>query len=469
MYSYYESEMAKDLKNLRRALVVGIMRSGVAAANFLASRGVAVTASDCKSSDELGVMIRELHPSVRVIAGPQDPMLLDEGFDALVLSPGVPRSIPLVSEALRRGIPVVAEVELAYHFLEGIIVGITGTDGKSTTTAMAGYVMRALGMDVRVGGNIGIPLVSFTGMTNRDTVIVAELSSFQLESIKSFRPDVAALLNIAPDHLDRYDSMEDYVAAKMRIALNQRDDDYFIYNHDDPMTREAADRVRSRALSFSLVDKNADIYFHDGSVYLKEEKKRVLSKHNMRIRGLHNIQNAMVSVLAARSVMLKKGIMPDYDAIAEAVHGFPGLEHRLETVGHFMGREFINDSKATTVNAVLTALKSMDKPTVLILGGRTKGDDYARLSSALDGKVRALVLIGESKQEFARIFARHRHVFADSLDEAVALAMRESREGDAILLSPACASFDMFTNYEERGEEFRQSFRRLSEGRMQWT
>jgi UDP-N-acetylmuramoylalanine--D-glutamate ligase len=448
--------------NIQKALVVGLgYRTGLAVANYLAGREIIVVASDAKSEADLSDVLRQLDPTVRVVAGEQKPELLDEGFDAVILSPGVPKTIPLVDEAYKRKIPVIAEVELAYRSMKGRIVGITGTDGKSTTTSLTGHVFHQLGIDTYVGGNIGIPLISFAGTTTDDSVIVAELSSFQLETVVDFRPDVAALLNVTPDHLDRYDSMNDYLKAKMKIAMNQDAGDYFLFNRDDVMAGRSALQVKSKAMSFSIETEDADIYYRDGAVYLKEGNRKVLQTGKLKILGMHNVQNAMVAILSAQAIFNKMGIATDYGRIAESIYSFKGLEHRLERLGSCKKREFINDSKATTVNAVLTALRSFPGQGVLILGGRTKGDDYSRLKIGLEGKVRALVLIGESKEYFSKIFSGFRHVFADTLDDAVVKAMKESREGDVILLSPACASFDMFKNYEERGEEFRKSFRRL--------
>ena len=451
--------------NIHKALVVGLgYRTGLAVANYLAGRKVTVVASDAKSEAELSDVLRKLDPAVRVAAGEQNPDLLDEGFDAVILSPGVPQTIPLIAEAYKRKMPVIAEVELAYRSMKGRFVGITGTDGKSTTTSLTGHVFKELGVDTYVGGNIGTPLISFAGRTTDDSVIVAELSSFQLEAIVDFRPDVAALLNVTPDHLDRYDSMNDYVKAKMRIAMNQGAGDYFLFNRDDVMAERSAREVKSRTISFSIETEDADIYYRDGAVYLKDGNRKVLQTGKLKILGMHNVQNAMVTILSAQAIFNKKGIAPDYDRIAESIYTFEGLEHRLERLGSFKNREFINDSKATTVSAVLTALRSLSGQGVLILGGRTKGDDYSRLKIGFKGKVRALVLIGESKEYFSKIFSGFKHVFADTLDDAVSQAMKESREGDVVLLSPACASFDMFRNYEERGDEFRKSFQRLQKG-----
>jgi len=289
--------------------------------------------------------------------------------------------------------------------------------------------------------------------------------------VDEFRPDVAAILNVTPDHLDRYDGMESYFAAKMRIARNLRTDDYFVYNLDDARIAATVPDMKARAFSFSLADRRADSYYCDGAVYmkLKEREERVLETSRLRVMGVHNIQNAMASLLMVSAACAKGGMTFDPERAADACASFKGLAHRMELLGAFEGRLFINDSKATTVGAVEMALMSLPSQGVLILGGRTKGDDYARLRSSLPGRVRALVLIGESADEFARIFAGFAFQRASSMDEAVARAMRLSAPGDAVLLSPACASFDWFRNFEERGDVFRASFEKLVKGEIAWT
>ncbi len=456
-------------RKINKALVVGLgYRTGVAVSNFLTGRGVSVVASDRKGERELADVLVKLDPAVRVVTGEQKPALLDEGFDAIVLSPGVPAGIPLIAEARRRKIPVMGEIELAYCYLKGTIVGITGTDGKSTVTAMIGHVLNEMNIDARVGGNIGIPLITFAGTTMAHSVVVAELSSFQLETIMSFRPHVALLLNVAPDHMDRYDGMEDYFEAKMKITMNQHAEDTFIYNLDDAMAVRGARMSKARHESFSMTSADADMFHRDGVVLLKEGGE-AFRADGMKILGLHNVQNAMAAVLAVRAVFRKTRMTLDYKRIAAAIGSFPGLSHRLERLGIYQGREFVNDSKATTVNAVMTALKSLPGKGVLILGGRTKGDDYARLASGLNDRIRALVLIGESRPFFSKLFTGYRQALAENMDEAVVMAMRESKKGDTILLSPACASFDMYADYEERGERFRDSFHRLESGALLWT
>ncbi len=457
--------------NAKKILVVGLgYRTGLAACNFLAGRGYEVAVTDTKDRASLEEVIAKLNPSVEVIAGRQDPSVLDGGYDSIILSPGVPQTIPLVVEAKRRGIAVISEIELAYRNMKGNIIAITGTDGKSTTTELTGHILRSIGIDTRVGGNIGTPLISLVDETGDETVSVIELSSFQLETVDSFRPDAAAILNVTPDHLDRYDSMEDYFNAKMRIAMNQTRADYFVYYKDDPIIAGGLSGIRSKVASFSFTDKNADAYFERGYVYVRcaDNLVQCLDASRLQILGRHNVLNCMAAIMLVVAVLLKRGTKPDFGTIAEACYSFKGLPHRMECVGEYEGRTFINDSKATTVGAVQMALAGIPGDVVLILGGHTKGDDYSRLSEAMKGRVKTLVLIGESADEFSKLFSPFNCVRAGSLDEAVVKAMRGSAAGDTIILSPACASYDMFKNFEDRGERFRDSVQKLLSGGLAW-
>ncbi len=454
-----------------KALAVGLgYRTGLATCNFLAQRGFAVTGNDIKSLDELSSIIEKMDPSVRIIAGTQSPEILSEGFDFLVLSPGVPRTIPLIREAEARGIPVIAEIELAYRYMKGYIVGITGTDGKSTTTSLVGHILAGLGIHTLVGGNIGTPLISLVDETSDNSVSVIELSSFQLETIDAFRPHVAAMLNITPDHLDRYTNMDEYAAAKMRIAKNQTADDAFVYYRDDALITRFLDRIGAKKFGFSLADDDADAFLRDDAIHMRwnGHAQRILDTCAMKLLGRHNALNAMAAMLMVCAILQRMDREIDEHRIARLVSDFPGLPHRMERLGEFKGRMFINDSKATTVGAVEMALEGFCGNAVLILGGRTKGDDYSRLAKRLQGKIRALVLLGESKNEFSKLFTSFSPLIADSLEDAVRLAMHASCPGDAILLSPACASFDMFRSYEHRGEVFRSIFEGLKKGDIRW-
>lgn len=460
--------MNSDYKNI---LVVGLgYRTGLATANFLTGKGMSVTVNDMKPEAELKDIIDKLTSGVKVIAGHQSPEILDAGFDLVVLSPGVPAVIPLIQEAKRRNIPVIAEIELAYRYMKGRIIGITGTDGKSTTTTLTGHILSTMGFKTFVGGNIGIPLVSFADETTENSVTVIELSSFQLETIDTFRPDVAAILNVTPDHLDRYSGMDDYFAAKKRIFMNQTDEDWFVYNMDNEILEAAKGEYPANVLKFSVTESGADSFFANNSVYCNYTPMDVIiaEESELKIIGIHNMQNVMASVLMVVALHKKLGLYPDFDKITEACRSFKGLEHRMEHVGEYMGRTFVNDSKATTIGAVEMAVKSIKDKGVVIIGGRTKGDDYSRLVPVLKDKARVVVLIGESSDLFAGFFKDSSYVRATTMEDAVIKAMQNSEGGDMILLSPACASFDMFSSYDERGKVFKECFRKISEGELSW-
>jgi UDP-N-acetylmuramoylalanine--D-glutamate ligase len=460
--------MAEDFK---KVLVVGLgYRTGVAAAGFLSARGADVTVSDMKSEDELKDLIAKLDPSVKVIAGHQRPEILDAGFDLIVLSPGVPAGIPLIQEAFGRKIPVISEIELAFRNMKGSFIGITGTDGKSTTTSLTGHIFKELGFDTFIGGNIGIPLISFADRTTDKTVTVIELSSFQLETVDTFKPDVAAILNVAPDHLDRYDGMESYFEAKKRIFKHQDNNDFFIYNRDNEILENSRMDYPSNTLTFSIDDDSADSFYRDGVIYIIHEGSTIpaVKVKKLSILGIHNIQNVMAALLMVTSLHKKLKLEPDFEMIAAACYSFSGLEHRMELAGEYMGRTFVNDSKATTIGAVEMAVKSIRDKGVLIIGGRTKGDDYSRLRDIVGEKARCIVVIGESSDMFSEIFSGFNVVRALSMEDAVAKSMKNSEEGDMILLSPACASFDMFSSYDERGKAFKESFRKLIKGEISW-
>lgn len=461
-----------NLDDKKNILVIGLgKRTGLAVSNFLADRGFSVTVSDMRTEEELAAIIRELDRRVSVVAGRQERDLLDQGFDLLVLSPGVPQKIPLVIEAARAGIPVISEIELAYKYIRGKIVAITGTDGKSTTTSLAGHILKDLGVKTIIGGNIGIPLISLVEATDQETVSVVELSSFQLETIQSFKPDAAAILNVNPDHLDRYENMDEYFKAKLRISMNQGKDDFFVYNREDKMVSSGLEGIRASLQSFSLNSREGDAFYEDGSIFLREgdENIRIIDTERMRIIGVHNIENTMAAILLVKAVITKKGVLSDLKEIEESCYSFNGLPHRMEMIGDFEGRNFINDSKATTVGSVEMALRSLKGRGVLIMGGRTKGDDYSRLAGTIREKVRHLILIGESTARFEKLFSAVPLSKAGDMDDAISRAMEVSEEGDVVLLSPACASFDMFSSFEERGDIFKRSFGKLKSGEINWT
>ncbi len=455
------------IKTSKKFLIIGFgYRTGLATANYLARHGLEVAVSDTKNEKLLTELIEKLDKRVTLYAGCQDISLLEKGFDIIVLSPGVPAAIELVKTAIKRNILVISEVELAYAFMQGAWIAITGTDGKSTTTSLVNYILKKLGLDSREGGNIGIPLISLVNDSSKKSITVAELSSFQLESVHEFCPDVAAILNISPDHLDRYENMDTYFDAKMRMVKNQKNNDYFIYNADDPRIANAAQNVSVPVRSFSLQDKSADAFYNGGAIYLNNGNaaSMIIDTAKLKIIGLHNVQNVMCAVLIVKSLSDKLGFNFKFEDIAAACYSFKGLEHRMEDAGSYAERFFINDSKATTVGAVEMALKSLKTSTVLILGGKAKGDDYSRLIESIDKNIRAIVLIGETAKEFSEIFKSFDPVSAANMDDALRISMQLSVKGDTILLSPACASFDMYKNFEERGRAFKESINKLQQG-----
>lgn len=446
-----------------RVLIIGLgYRTGLTSANFLASSGADVTVSDMKDAASLSHICSQLDSRVKTVLGSQEPSLLDANFDLIVLSPGVPQTIPLLKEAQKREVPVIAEVELAWLCMKGAWIGITGTDGKSTTTAMTEYLLQKLGLDARAGGNIGIPLVSLLDWSSEKSVVVAELSSYQLETIDTFSPDVAAFLNLAPDHLDRYGSMEAYCDAKMRIVKNMTPGQTFVYNKDDRHIAKRLSEVHCDMRSFSMTDDSADCYFDGSNIVMKlKGEVSLIPVDAMLLPGKHNIMNAMASLLMIDAYMAKQDISYSIDTAAKALYEFPGLEHRLEHVDTICGVRIINDSKATTVNSVKTAADSMQQPTVYIIGGRKKNEDYSVLAGHIEKNAKAVILIGESTAEFQEVFERFNPHTAQTMDEAVRKGFNLCVQGDALLLSTGCASFDMYTDFEERGRDFKKSVDRL--------
>jgi len=450
-------------------LVVGLgYRTGVAVSNLLISKGYDVTVSDLRNEVELKNEIKALDERVVVESSNQTIELLNNNYEFIVLSPGVPTKIPLIVEAKKRDIKVISEIEFASRYLKGDVIAITGTDGKSTTTTLTGFVLEKLGFEVFTAGNIGIPLASVVERSTENSVTVLELSSYQLETIDKFRPDIAAILNVSPDHLDRYENMEKYFEAKLRISENQSENDSIIYNLDDKVVKAGVEKLKANKTSFSVKDGNADIYCNNKNVCHKDYGEMANPK-KMKMPGLHNVKNGMASALMIIAFLKRREQELDLKKIAEAIYLFPGLEHRMEIVGVYKTRIFYNDSKATTVAAVQVAIKSLPTRGILIIGGQTKGDDYSRLKEVIRGKIKGIVAIGESAEYFYKLFTDLRCIKAESMEDAVLKALDFSDEKDSILLSPACASFDMFSSYEERGKVFKSCYEKLKNEEIVWT
>lgn len=441
----------------KRVTVVGAARSGLAAAALLARAGAEVFVTDSTEIDE------EAQSSLHEMGVPYERAgHSDRSLDAdlLVVSPGVPSSASVVQRAMEQGLPVYSEIELASGFCRAPIVAITGSNGKTTTTALAGHLFRRAGRRVHVGGNIGNAFSTFVMDTRPDDVVVLEVSSFQLDHIHEFRPSVSILLNITPDHLDRYDQdFEKYARSKLRIIENQRNQDAFIYNDDDPVVRghvkRAADRAEAPRVLRISIEREVEaggFVVNDELILRTHQQKEVLMRaEELSLRGRHNLYNSLAAAVAARVMEVRS------DIVRESMMSFEGVPHRLEFIRELDGVRYVNDSKATNVNAVWYALESFTERVVLIAGGRDKGNDYSSLKPLVHEKARAVISIGESAEKVAADLGSEAGISAEAknLDEAVRLARVFAEPGDVVLLSPACASFDMFENYEERGDQFK--------------
>ncbi len=446
---------AFDVRN-KRVTVAGAARSGLAAAELLVRRGARVTLSDVRTELAEADRLRAMGVEVE-LGGHQQPTF--EGADLIVLSPGVPATQPAIAAATARGVPVIGEIELAARWLQGRVIAITGTKGKSTTTALTGRILETAGFRVTVGGNIGLPLSAQVDASTPDTLHVVETSSFQLEQIDRFHPWIAVMLNFSPDHLDRHPSVEAYAAAKARIFENQESGDWAVVNADDPAVLEMARRGRAAMRLFAR-----DAAITNGTTVDSGwivDREPGLSTQLIPLTAIHLLGPHLVyDVLAAATVGLLAGAAPA--AMAAAVESFGGLEHAMELVRDLHGVRFVNDSKATNVEAALRSIESFDRDLVVIIGGRFKGGDLRQLRAPLERRARAVVAIGE-----ARPLIREALNGAVALEEAdgfpaaVRRAYELARPGGTVLLAPACASFDMFRDYAERGRRFKEEVQAL--------
>jgi UDP-N-acetylmuramoylalanine--D-glutamate ligase len=442
--------------------VVGLAKSGVAAARLVARLGSRVLASDVAPREAWSPEARRLEsPQIHAWSGHPDEAF--RGAELAVVSPGVPLEIPSLVALRARGVPVISELELAFRVMEAEVLAITGTNGKTTTTALTGEILRGQLRPVLVGGNIGTPLSERALDFPAAGLVVAETSSFQLEATQTFRPRVATVLNLAPDHLDRHGTYARYVDAKARIFANQTEADCAVLNADDPEIVGLAGRTRARVLWFSR-QRSLDhgVFVRDGWIVAKlnGHAEPVAPVAEITLRGAHNVEN----VLAATAGALWTGMDPA--TIRKGIAMFRGVAHRIERVHDARGVTFYNDSKGTNVASTIKALESFPEPVILIAGGKGKGQDFAPLAAAARGRVRNAVLIGIDRDQIRRVLADAGIPTenAESMEEAVRMASRRARIGDVVLLSPACASFDMFLNYEHRGEVFKDAVRRLVPG-----
>jgi len=449
-----------ELKN-KWVLVVGLGKSGMAAALFLKARGARVTVSDTRSAAALAHEIPALLEAGIMVESGGHGLLTFRRQDLIVVSPGVPLETPEVAQAAALGMPVMGELELAARFLQGEVVAITGSNGKTTTTTLVGRIFADAGLPTLVGGNIGLPVIELVGEAKAETWNVLEVSSFQLETVSEFRPKIAAVLNITPDHLDRHKTFANYAAAKTKITAQQTRDDFLVLNAEDKAAQMVAATTKAQIFWFSALRQiKQGAFVHGESVFFlaKEGGKAepVLPVAEIALKGAYNVENVLAAVCVARLAGISA------ESIRSSVRGFRAVEHRLELVGTVAGVEFYNDSKATNVDAAMKAVASFDGGIHLILGGKDKESDYTLLAPLLRERVKVVYTVGSAAEKIERQLAGVAKIeSAGTIERAVTLAAEAALPGDVVLLAPACASFDQFENYEHRGRVFREQVQGL--------
>jgi UDP-N-acetylmuramoylalanine--D-glutamate ligase len=451
-----------DLKN-KRVLVVGLGKSGVSAALYLRRLGARVTVSDARAGEALSKEIPALLDAGVMVETGGHGVLTFRRQDLIVVSPGVPMSTPEIETSIAFGVPVIGEIELAFQGLQGRVIAITGSNGKTTTTSLVGHILQHAGLETKVGGNIGLPVVELVEGSTEKTWSVLEVSSFQLETIETFRPHIAAVLNITPDHLDRHGSFENYAAAKARVTENQTPEDFLVLNAEDKPTQMVAAKTKAQIYWFSGVRrvKQGAFVHGDGVYFLAKEggtPEPVMPVAEIPLPGAHNVENVLAAVAMARLAGVSA------EVVREAVGSFTAVEHRLQFVRSVRGVAYYNDSKATNVDATAKALASFAGGVRVILGGKDKGSDYTSLVPLLKARTVAVYTIGAAAEIIAsQIGTDVALTPAGTLTEAIRMASSDAKAGETVLLAPACASFDQFTNYEHRGRVFVELVQGLSE------
>jgi UDP-N-acetylmuramoylalanine--D-glutamate ligase len=443
----------------RRVLVVGLARTGLATVKFLVKRGAIVSASESKLEEEMKEVGQELRRMSISLEWGRHTVKHFLNQDLIILSPGVDPTLEPIQKALEHGVKVIGDLELASQFIRVPMIAITGTNGKTTTTLLIGEMLKEGGKKTGVGGNIGEPLILFAEEGSRWEVLVVEASSFQLEGIDTFRPRCSIFLNITEDHLDRHPTFEDYTQAKLRIFKNQGAEDLAILNQDDPIVMKHEKGVRAKKFFFSLKEALAEGCFFNGEEIILRLRggEEPYSLSQSPLKGIHNVENMMAAILAARLFDVSK------EAIQRTLNRFRGLEHRLEFVREIEGVSYYNDSKGTNVGSVIKSLQSFKSPVILIAGGKDKHTDLTPLRELIKERVKRMILIGEAGERMAGEWgALTDTVMAGTLEEAVHLAYQSAKKGEVVLLSPACSSFDMFKDYKERGEAFKKAVLTLS-------
>ena len=443
---------------MKRVLVWGMAKSGIAAAELLCRAGYAVRINDLKTNEQLKDDIKPLEGFQYENRLGEDVMTLLDDVDTMIISPGIPADHKAAKAAREKGIEVISEIELAYRLSKGMLIGVTGTNGKTTTTTLIGEIFKAFGKDTHVVGNIGEPYALHALKTGEESVTVCELSSFQLETVKDFRPNISLILNLTEDHLNRHKTMENYARIKERVFMNQKDEDCLILNHDDPITREMAARAACRVYFFSrqrevkgtYVDPDGYVIWNDG-----DKKTCIIKADEIYIPGKHNLENALAAAAACKCA----GV-PD-EIIASTLKSFKGVEHRIEFVKKVNGVSYINDSKGTNPDSTIKAVECMKADTVILLGGSEKNSDYTELSQVIRAsRVKYAVLLGDTGEKIGEALKKAgfdaMEYTGHDFEKAIRCAASHAKEGWNVLLSPACASFDMFKDFEHRGEEFKR-------------
>ncbi|WP_375253337.1 UDP-N-acetylmuramoyl-L-alanine--D-glutamate ligase [Dokdonia donghaensis] len=443
----------------KRLVILGAGESGVGTAILGKAKGYDVFLSDFGKIKNHYKEILTAEEFTWEEEGHTEALILNA--DVVMKSPGIPDKAPIVQKLIEKGVSVISEIEFASQYTDATIVGITGSNGKTTTTMLTGFILEQAGINLGVAGNIGDSYAKMVAQKEIDTYVL-EISSFQLDGIADFAPHIAVVLNVTPDHLDRYDyKFENYIASKFRIAMNQKETDYLIYDADDPVSVDWLNKhpVRSKLLPFSLTQEFENgAFIKDNNLVVQIDNNTfTMTTNNLALKGQHNKKNAMAASTVANLLNIRKA------TIRESLEGFQGVEHRLEQVLKINNVQYINDSKATNVNATFYALDSMNDPTVWIVGGVDKGNDYRDLYPLINEKVKAIICLGVDNQKLMSHFENMVDIIVEtpSMTEAVKIAYKVAERGDNVLLSPACASFDLFENYEDRGRQFKAAVRNL--------
>lgn len=440
----------------KKVLAAGMGKSGTAVIEVLLSVGAKVSLYDAKKEDKIDTDIikKAEQYGLKSFFGTFPEQI--EAFDLLVMSPGIPLDIPLVTRAKKAGVEIIGELELAYRLCKGKFIAITGTNGKTTTTALTGEIFKNANLETNVVGNIGVAAVSKASEASEEAFMVTEVSSFQLETIKNFKPIVSAVLNITPDHLNRHKTMEEYAKAKARIFMNQDESQYFIVNYDNAPAYALKDNCKAKLIPFSRKESlDVGCYVQDGEICIKDEFMnffKVCAIDELRIPGTHNLENA----LASTTIAYWSGISPE--VIGASLRKFEGVEHRIEYVGSINEIRFVNDSKGTNPDASIKAIQAISTEMIVIAGGMNKGSEFREFIESFDGKVKYLVLLGETAhkiKETAHEMGYTNVIIQKNMEACVKEAYKYAEAGDTILLSPACASWDMYPNFEMRGQHFK--------------